>query len=181
MRKIVYYVATSIDGFISGPDGDISGFVQESDAVQKYQQDLQNFDTVIMGRKTYEFGYRYGLVPGQPAYLHMKHYIFSGSLKFNKQDPQVQVSEVDIGLVRQLKHQVGSDIYLCGGGQFAGWLLKHGMVDVLKIKLNPFLAGKGIPLFGEAQSKINLKFIQGRSFTHGVQILEYLIDYVKNS
>jgi dihydrofolate reductase len=181
MRKIVYYVATSLDGFIRGPDGDISGFVQDSDAVERYLEDLKKFDTVIMGRKTYEFGYRYGLLPGQPAYLHMKHYIFSGSLKFEKQDSQVQVSEMDIGLVKRLKHQKGSDIYLCGGGQFAGWLLEHEMVDILKIKLNPFFAGKGIHLFGEAQSKIDLKFIHGRSYTHGVQILEYLIDYVRNS
>jgi len=47
----------------------------------KYQADLLNFGTVIMGRKTYKFGYQFGLEPGQPAYIHMKHYIFSENLE----------------------------------------------------------------------------------------------------
>jgi dihydrofolate reductase len=88
MRRIIYYVAASIDGFISGPDEDISGFenVQESDGIQMYLQDLQKFDSVIMGRKTYEFGYKFGLKPGDLAYPHMNHYIFSGSLKLDSPD-----------------------------------------------------------------------------------------------
>ena len=79
MRRIIYYVATSIDGFISGPNGDIKGFehLQESSGIAKYLQDIQNFETVIMGRKTYEFGYNFGLKPGEPPYPHMDHYIFS--------------------------------------------------------------------------------------------------------
>ena len=76
MRRIVYYVAASIDGFISGPDGDIAGFVEGGSGVDKYLDDLGRFDTVIMGRKTYEFGYRFGLQPGQPAYPHMRHFCF---------------------------------------------------------------------------------------------------------
>ncbi len=67
MKKIVYYVASSLDGFISGPNDDISMFQTAGLGVEKYLSDLQNFGTVIMGRKTYEFGYLYGLHPGQPA------------------------------------------------------------------------------------------------------------------
>ena len=177
MRKIIYYVATSIDGFISGPDADISGFEQESNAVQKYLEDLKEFDTVIMGRKTYEFGYGYGLLPGHPAYPHMEHYIFSDTLKFESISPQVHVCKMDIQIIINLKEQEGTDIYLCGGGQFAGWLLKHKMVDTLKIKLNPFIAGNGISIFEELQGMYPLKFIYGKQYTHGVQILEYEIIY----
>ena len=85
MRHIVYYVATSLDGYISGPKGDISGFngTAESDGIIKYFADLKNFDTVIMGRNTYEFGYKFGLKPGERAYPHMEHLIFSNSLQFN--------------------------------------------------------------------------------------------------
>lgn len=72
MNKIIYYVATSLDGFIAGMNDDISDFVFDGDGVKKYQSDLQEFDTVIMGRKTYEFGYNYGLEPGQPAYPNMR-------------------------------------------------------------------------------------------------------------
>lgn len=68
MRKIVYYVAGSLDGYISGPNADISGFVGTGSGGDKYLADLSNFDTVIMGRHTYEFGYKFGVQPGQPAY-----------------------------------------------------------------------------------------------------------------
>ena len=59
MRRIVYYVAVSLDGFISGPEGDIEGFASGGDGVEKYFSDLKHYDTVIMGRKTYEFGYKF--------------------------------------------------------------------------------------------------------------------------
>lgn len=58
MNKIIYYVATSLDGYISGLDEDISGFVGVGSGLQKYLDDLKGFETDIMGRKTYEFGYK---------------------------------------------------------------------------------------------------------------------------
>ncbi len=61
----------SLDGFISGVNGDISGFVGDGNGVAKYLADLADYDTVIMGKNTYEFGYRFGLKPGKPAYPHM--------------------------------------------------------------------------------------------------------------
>ena len=82
MRNIVYYVAVSLDGYISGIDGSIEGFVPDGNGVDRYLRDLKDFDTVIMGRNTYEFGYRFGLEPGQAAYPHMEHYIFSENLEF---------------------------------------------------------------------------------------------------
>ncbi len=60
MRKITCYVASSLDGFISGLNDDIGGFVETENGVEKYLADLANFDTVIMGRNTYEFGFKYG-------------------------------------------------------------------------------------------------------------------------
>ena len=85
MKKIIYYVAVSLDGFISGPNEDISKFASHGAGVDKYLEDLKEFKTVIMGRKTYEFGYKFGLVPGQPAYGHMEHFIFSeGNIRREK-------------------------------------------------------------------------------------------------
>lgn len=80
MPKIVYYVAISLDGYIAGEGDDVSMFIPGGNGVEQYQKDLLDFSTVIMGRRTYEFGYQYGLQPGQPAYPHMEHYIFSDSL-----------------------------------------------------------------------------------------------------
>lgn len=177
MRKIVYYVASSLDGFISGLNDDISGFVGTGNGVDKYLADLANFDTVIMGRNTYEFGYRYGLQPGQPAYPHMKHYIFSNNLILENPNPQVQVRNLDLSVIDKLQAEEGTDIYLCGGGQFAGWLLENQKIDTLKLKLNPLVLGKGIKLFGNSTANYKLKFVDSSSYENGLQIMTFKVIY----
>ena len=130
-----------------------------------------------MGRNTYEFGYQFGLKPGEPAYPHMEHLIFSNNLKFKSSHKLVTVVQPDIALVKDLKSEVGSDIYLCGGGQFAGWLLDHGMIDQLIVKLNPIVLIDGIPLFGPSKRQVSLELIESRAYSHGLQLLHYNINY----
>jgi dihydrofolate reductase len=180
MRSITYYVATSLDGFICGPNEDISGFVQEGSGVSEYLMDLQEYDTVIMGRKTYEFGYQYGLAPGQPAYAQMQHFIFSESMSIDNSHELVKVVPRDIEFIKELKTQRGSDIYLCGGGVIAGWLLEHQLIDELKIKLNPFIAGSGTQIFvhNKVPKMPQLELLSSHSYDHGLQIIEYRIKYV---
>jgi len=177
MRKIVYYVAISLDGFISGPYGDISGFLQSGKGVERYQQELTNFDTVIMGRNTYEFGYQYGLKPGMRAYPHMEHYIFSDSLQFDTDETHVKLCKRDIEIVKALKNQAGTDIYLCGGGVFAAWLLQHELIDTVKIKLNPFILGRGIKLFEGLQKQYQLSLLETDFYEEGLQIMSYRVSY----
>ncbi|MCG2460343.1 dihydrofolate reductase family protein [Flavobacteriaceae bacterium F89] len=177
MKKIIYYVATSVDGFISGPDEDISGFMATGDGVARYLADLKNFKTVIMGRKTYEFGYNYGLKPGQPAYPHMRHYIFSKTLRFEDRSPQITICGMDIEIIKDLKKKSKTDIYLCGGGQFAGWLLENEMIDVLKIKLNPLILGDGIRIFGASSKPFQLRLMESEMFDDGLSIITYRIQY----
>lgn len=112
MRRIIYYVATSLDGYIAGPNEDISGFVPEGSGVTQYLEDLKGFDTVIMGRNTYEFGYQYGLKAGSLAYPHMRHYIFSSSLQLDEKDPNLHICSLELGKIKELKSEEGTDIYL---------------------------------------------------------------------
>ena len=128
-----------------------------------------------MGRSTYEFGYKFGAVPGQPspAYPHMKHYIFSDNLKFNDKSKQVEVKKLDIEEIVKIKKEATTDIYLCGGGQFAGWLLDNGLIDQLKLKLNPIVLGNGVPLFGNSKTSLAGNLIEKESFDSGLEILTY--------
>jgi len=65
LQPLIYDVAVSIDGYIAGPGGDIAGFAFEGPVVEDYAARLKTYGTAIMGRGTYEFGYRYGMEPGQ--------------------------------------------------------------------------------------------------------------------
>lgn len=177
MRKIIYYVASTLDGYIAGPNGDISRFVFEGEGVAQYQKDLLAFKTTIMGRNTYEFGYQYGLPPGQAAYPHMEHHIFSDTLRFEHQADNVHVEKRDIARVKAIKANADSDIYLCGGGAFAGWLLDHHLIDELWIKLNPVVLGDGVSLFGTSKTQVKAILTKQKSYEDGLQILHYNLEY----
>jgi dihydrofolate reductase len=177
MRKIVYYVAASLDGYIAGPGEDISGFVGGGNGIDKYRNDLLAYDTVIMGRNTYEFGYKFGLKPGSPAYPHMKHYIFSNSLQLPVREANIFIKAVDLREVQAIREQPGPDIYLCGGGRFAGWLLDHQQIDILKIKLNPLILGGGVKLFGASQKQYKTALEDTATYENGLQIMTYKLLY----
>jgi len=173
MKKIIYYVASSLDGYIAGENDDISKFILQGEGVEKYQSDLAKFGTVIMGRKTYEFGFQYGLEPGQPAYPNMEHYIFSSSLKIDNLSETVKIEKLSIEKVNEIRQNAKTDIYLCGGGQFAGWLLENGLIDQLKLKLNPVVLGSGTKLFGSSTANESWELADKESFSDGLQILTY--------
>lgn len=173
MRRIVYYAACSLDGYIAGRNGDISMFVKKGSVSEHYRRELENFDTVIMCRQTYEFGYGYGLRPGQPTCENMKHFIFSNSLAFENPHPDVNVLAPTPENILSLKSAEGRDIYLCGGGPFAGWLLESGVIDVLKLRINPVILGGGAPLFGMSSIAARMELAESVTCDYGVQINEY--------
>ena len=177
MAKIVYYVASSIDGFIAGRNDDISGFAPGGPCVEKYLSDLNEFKTVIMGRRTYEFGYQYGLKPGQKAYPHMEHHIFSNTLSFEEKDDHVHIEPISEERIVNIKDKAETDIYLCGGGVFASWLLDLKLIDQIKIKLNPIILRDGIKMFESSKTMTSLDLNNSESFDDGLKILSYDVLY----
>ena len=175
MKKIIYYVASSLDGFISGTNDDVSKFIYQGKGVERYLEDLKSFQTVIMGRKTYEFGYQFGVVPGQPSptYAHMKHFIFSDSMKLDDKSDQVEIKPISREEVVKIKNESPTDIYLCGGGQLAGWLLENGLIDQIKLKLNPITLGEGVALFGQNKVSADWKLIESEKYDNGLLLLTY--------
>jgi len=151
--------------------------VDGGSGIDQYFNDLKQYDTVIMGKNTYEFGFKFGLLPGQPAYNHMEHFIFSNTANYENVHEQVHIVPHDISIVKDLKEETGSDIYLCGGSIFAAWLLKNQLIDVLKIKLNPVLFGQGTPLFSQVEHNISLDLQNFQQHDHSLLINSYKINY----
>ncbi|WP_372409205.1 dihydrofolate reductase family protein [Streptomyces luteireticuli] len=165
MRKLVYCIASTIDGHIAGPDGaDPTGpdgfwpvpedYVRH--LIAEYPEILPvharaalgvtaggtHFDTVVEGRRTYETG----LAAGIPdAYPHLRHLVFSRTLT-EAPAPAVELVATDPAeKVRELKQEPGKDIWLIGGGELAASLYPE--IDRLIIKLGPLTTGTGVPLF----------------------------------
>ncbi|MFC5143662.1 dihydrofolate reductase family protein [Streptomyces aureoversilis] len=188
MRKLTYFIATTIDGFIAGP-GDEFGFMMSilddeyvAALIESYPDtvsargreavglgpDNRDFDTVLMGRNTYEPGLSIGMTSPYP---HLRQYVVSKSLATSP-DPAVTVFSGDpVELVRDLKQEEGKGIWLCGGANLAGQL--RGEIDELVVKVNPFVAGKGIPLFSAEFSPQRYDLKGTRSFGNGVVMVTY--------
>lgn len=75
--------------------------------------------------------------------------------------------------MKEIKENSETDIYLCGGGNFAGWLLDYGLIDQLNLKLNPIILGEGIRLFGNSMTKAKLNLTEREYFEDGLLILTY--------
>ncbi len=181
MRKIIYHVATTLDNYIAHSDGSFDGFVPEGEHVMDFLDSIRHYGAILMGRNTYEVGYKYGMKPGDPAYADinpdMKNYVFSRSAKFESNDRVQLVRQDEIEFVKNLKTETGKDIWLCGGGALAGSLLEHELIDELLIKHNPVVFGSGIPLFGESKKNLNLTLLSSKMYDSGVLLLRYKINY----
>lgn len=185
MRELVYYVATSIDGFIADPSGGFDAFAIEGDhmaaVVGEYADALPvhvleaiqmnapgtTFDTVIMGWNTLRPALEVGI---QSPYPHLRQFVASRSHKQVADD--VTLTTDPLATVQALKQEPGLPIWLCGGGELAGAL--SGEIDRLILKRNPVVFGAGIPLFGRVDySPVPFRLISTRRFESGVTIDEY--------
>ena len=173
MQPIIYDVAVSIDGYISGPDGDISKFAQEGPVVEDYMARLATYAAAIMGRHTYEFGYRFGLQPGRNPYGDMKTYIFSRSLELPDGREVTVLRSHDAQSFRDLKSSSNGPIYLCGGGAFAGSLLSMGLIDRIRLKRAPMILGGGVRLFADAVASPKLQHVETREYADGYMFQEF--------
>lgn len=170
-------MAISLDGFIAHLDGSAEGFLWEGQHVTDYLESLKEYDTAIMGRKTYESGYQFGMKPGANPYPHMRTLVFSSRLHLPEgADQGIEcIGQEFIPSVQKLKDGPGKPIYLCGGGEFAGLLMQHDLVDRLILKLNPVTFGNGIPLWRCAQSAIrSWSLKQQMAYGNGLLLLEYV-------
>lgn len=173
MHPIIYDVAVSLDGYISGVSGDISKFAHEGPVVNDYVNRLATYKTAFMGRKTYEFGYGFGLKPGENPYPNMKTIVFSDTLELPDQAEISVLRRPTPEEILTLARNAGGPVYLCGGGNFAGWMLEHGLINRLILKRAPCVLGSGTSLFGAHALPFNMSRIRTETYENGYLLEEY--------
>ena len=140
-RRLRYQVAMSLDGFIVGPNGDYSWIVM--DPAIDFAALFKEFDTAVMGRKTYEVMTAQG---GNGAMPGLDVVVFSRTLPAATHPGVRIVNEDPRGVVAALKAKPGRDIWLYGGGELFRSLLTAGLVDTVEPAVIPVLLGSGVPL-----------------------------------
>lgn len=143
-RRLRYQVAASLDGFIAAEDGSYDWIPMDPEI--DFAALFAQFDTLVMGRATYEVMLAYdGGVDDQGVYG-KQTFVFSRTLQPTDHPQVTIVAEELVGTVAQLKNLPGKDIWLFGGGKLFRQLLDAGLVDSVEVALIPVLLGSGIPL-----------------------------------
>ena len=170
-RKVVVFIAMSLDGFIAKLDGDI-GFlsvVEQKGEDYGYSEFSKSVDTVIIGRKTYdhviEMGYDY---PHQDKDV----YILSRSDRQEKGLSKYFKGSLK-GLVEELKGHRGKNIYCDGGAEVINALLNENLIDELIISIIPVMLGDGVPLFKGGRPENKLELLNVKNFDKGLVKLHY--------
>ena len=172
-RKIIYYVAVSADGFIARPDGAVDWLdrPQPTGGYGMAEFD-KTVDTLILGRKTYDFAVQHGMKDPYPG---KKSYVFSRTLKQPASDKVEIVTEDAGSFARRLRAQKGKDIWLMGGGEIAAAFLDAGELDEVNAHVIPVLIGEGIPLFAPRHRNLPLKLLRTETFPDGAVLMHYAV------
>jgi dihydrofolate reductase len=159
MRRVLYGGAMSLDGFIAGPNGEYDWIVMDPDI--DFAAMMAQFDTFLIGRKTFEAMRRMGAdVTSKPE---ARNIVFSRTLSPDDY-PQITVSADAERVVAELRSKPGKDIALFGGGELFRSLLAAGLVDGVNVSLVPVLLGGGIPLLPSPAGRATLKLRKHRVY-----------------
>ena len=173
MRKVVLYIAVSLDGYIADKDGKvdwIAGQEKDGDDADSYGDFEKSIDTVIMGWTTYH-QVTTELSPGQWVYENLQSYVIT----HRECPPERNIAFVSMdpcSLVNELKGKGGRNIWICGGADIACQLMRRNLIDIYHISIIPTILGNGIRLFDRMEQEIKLRLVKSES-SNGIMELVY--------
>lgn len=167
MRKVIYAVGISLDGYIARPDGAVDFLFMPKD--YSMGPFFKTIDAAILGRKTHDDGLKMGgSFTGNIAY-----FVFSRSQPPGKRGGVTWVNESPKALVEELRKKSGKHIWLMGGGELARDFLKEDLVDELYLGVVPTLIGEGRPLFPSSFPQREFALIENKTYSKGLIALKY--------
>ena len=188
MRKLKLQVQTTIDGFISGKNGEMDWmqFPWSEDIIGYVKQITEPVDTIILGRKLAE-----GFIPhwenvvknpADPEYEGGIKYTTTPKIVFSKtldhsiwENTKIANGEL-VAEITELKNQAGGDIIVYGGGTFVSALIKNQLIDEFHLFVNPSAIGDGMAIFKDLENKQNLTLLKAIGFDCGIVVLKYALD-----
>ncbi len=172
-RKLILYIAMSLDGYIAKPNDDLTflSIVQEEGQDYGYAAFIDSVDTVIVGRKTYDW-----VLTQVPEFPH-----YDKDAYIITRTPRPDIGKVKFytgnlkDLVLKLKDEPGKNIFVDGGAEIVNALLKENLIDEFYISIIPILLGDGVRLFKNGRPEQALTLLQTTYFEKGLVQLHYQI------
>jgi dihydrofolate reductase len=171
-RKVILYIAQSLDGYIAGPDDDLSflSAVEQEGEDYGYGEFIETVDTVIMGRRTYDWVMRQ---VGYFPHADKEAYILTRTPKATEGKTHFYNGDIS-ALVHALKQKQGGNIFCDGGADVVHALLAQHLIDEFVISIIPVLLGDGIQLFKDGRPTLPLQLESSRHFPSGLVQLKYI-------
>ena len=175
-RRIIAYIATSADGYIARPDGNVDWLNRP---MPKGQYGMFEFfktiDAILWGRRTYSEALERGTKAS--AYgKGVRHYVFSRTPQKSSEQSVEFVNGAIKSFAQELRARPGKDIWMMGGGSIIASFLDEGEIDEFIIHVIPIFIGEGIPLVGARHRSIPLKLVASKAFPDGVIRLNYRVE-----
>jgi dihydrofolate reductase len=170
MRKVTYGGAVSLDLYLAGPGEAMDWLRWSDDAAKLSAESFEGADTMLMGRKTFDYGMRNGYGLGPVSGL--RTIIFSSTLNEVPEGAEL-VREDAAAFVRELKTQPGGDIIVMGGGELGSALIEAELVDEIGFTVHPLILGGGIPALRPMARRVELELIEARPIAEGCVLMRY--------
>lgn len=170
-RKVVLYIASSLDGYIAKPNDDLSflSIVQQDGEDYGYTDFVNSVDTIILGRKTYDW-----VMTQVPEFPHSDKNCFIITRKARQHIGNIEFYTGKLkDLISSLKIVQGKDIFIDGGAEIVNELLKDNLIDEFIISVIPILVGSGIKLFQDGRPELKLELVSAKKFVKGLVQLHY--------
>ena len=178
-RRIIAQLATSADWYIARPDGDVEWLNNlPHNADYGMKAFYAGIDTILWGRKTYDWLLEYYRTRGQPPVFDtsVKNYVFSHHPPADAA-PEVEfVTEPVKAFAARLRREPGKNIWMMGGGGLIAAFLDAGELDEFDLHVMPILIGEGIPLVAPRHREIPLRLLESHAYPDGVVRLRYQVD-----
>ncbi len=179
MRKIIVSNLVTLDGFFAGPNRELDWFVVEEQFFDYARRQLQEVDTILYGRITYEeMASFWPTAKGIDEVIeekmnNLQKVVYSNSMKAANWNNSVVISGDLVKEITKLKATTGKDIVIFGSGQLVSALTDYGLIDEYRLILNPVILGKGMPEFHGLSHKVDLELSDVKKLKSGVVILYY--------
>lgn len=172
-RKIVVFIATSADGYIARPDGDVS-WLDRGGGPENYGtlEFMAGIDTILWGRRTYEKALELGGAFDENT----RHYVFSRDPPGDAPAAVEFVDEPVEEFCARLRAARGKDVWMMGGGELIASFLDADQIDELILYVMPVLIGEGVPLIAPRRGDVPLRLLSSRAYENGVVRLHYAVE-----
>ena len=173
MRKVILFIAMSLDGYIADNNGNVDwllGHGNDSENIDIYSEFIQGVDTILMGWNTYH-QITTDLSPTEWIYADLTTYVITHH-KMNNSEHICFTDEAPAALLDRLKSTDGKNIWICSGANLVQQLMCDDLIDQYHISVIPTILGSGVQLFNNSAKEIKLKLLKTATY-NGITDLIY--------